>query len=401
MIRHLLKLVWRRKRANALLIVEILASFMVIFAVLTLATAMLTRWKQPIGYDYHNVWRVSIDFASMAEMQGVKDDTPERNALAAMLREMHTMPQVESAAAAGTPPYGSGTWMSGARTGSGPRIDITRDEVTDEYAKVLRMPILRGRWFNAEDEVTQTDRVVIDEDTARALFGTLDVVGRPIQSGEDEFFRVIGVCATFRKDGELSTDHTNMLFQRLSMTRKKGSVARNIVLRVRPGTPAEFEETLLKRLHAVAPDYPVKVQHMEQLREFFNKLFITPAVVGAIVAAFLIIMVSLGLSGVLWQTVTRRTREIGLRRALGATGSEVNRQILLEVALLSTLALVVGVVIVAQLPLLGAFRVVNPPAFIIGLAGALATIYGLTLLCGLYPSWLAGRVQPAQALHYE
>jgi ABC-type antimicrobial peptide transport system permease subunit len=57
--------------------------------------------------------------------------------------------------------------------------------------------------------------------------------------------------------------------------------------------------------------------------------------------------------------------------------------------------------VVAQLPLLGVFKIVSPPAFTIGFAGALATIYGLTLLCGLYPSWLAGRVQPAQALHYE
>ena len=70
-------------------------------------------------------------------------------------------------------------------------------------------------------------------------------------------------------------------------------------------------------------------------------------------------------------------------------------------AILTTLALIVGVIVVAQLPLLGIFQLVSPASFTIGLAGALATIYGLTLLCGLYPSWLAGRVQPAQALHYE
>jgi putative ABC transport system permease protein len=154
-------------------------------------------------------------------------------------------------------------------------------------------------------------------------------------------------------------------------------------------------------LHGIAADYPVRIQHMDQMRDLMNKAFIAPAIIGGIVASFLITMVALGLSGVLWQTVTRRTREIGLRRALGATGPEVNRQILLEVALLSTLALVVGAIVVAQLPLLGVFRIVSKPAFAIGFAGALATIYGLTLLCGLYPSWLAGRVQPAQALHYE
>jgi putative ABC transport system permease protein len=113
------------------------------------------------------------------------------------------------------------------------------------------------------------------------------------------------------------------------------------------------------------------------------------------------IMVALGLSGVLWQNVTRRTRELGLRRALGATGGSVHRQIIAEVALLTTLAVIIGVVIVAQLPILGLFKLVTPSSYTIGIVGALATIYGLTLLCGLYPSWLAGRVQPAQALHYE
>jgi putative ABC transport system permease protein len=112
-------------------------------------------------------------------------------------------------------------------------------------------------------------------------------------------------------------------------------------------------------------------------------------------------MVFLGLSGVLWQNVTRRTREIGLRRALGATGPVVYRQILIEVALLSTIAVIVGLVIVGQLPILGIFKFVTPAAYGIGVAASLATIYALTLLCGLYPSWLAGRVQPAQALHYE
>ncbi|HEX3583275.1 MAG TPA: macrolide ABC transporter permease, partial [Thermoanaerobaculia bacterium] len=73
----------------------------------------------------------------------------------------------------------------------------------------------------------------------------------------------------------------------------------------------------------------------------------------------------------------------------------------LEVTLLSTLAVSVGVLLVAQLPIVGVFRLVTPLAFGIGLGSALATIYALTLVCGMYPSWLAGRVQPAEALHYE
>lgn len=399
MIRHLLKLVWARKRANALLIIEIFFSFVVVFAVVTLATTMIMRWRKPLGFEYHDVWRAAVKFP-VTEGEQAADDSPNRAAMTAIVREMKSQPQVESVAISNSPPYSTSTWTSRFRV-NGHEIDITRDTVTDDFAKVMKVPMLRGRWFNADDENATIDQAVIDSDVAQSLFGSLDVIGKMVGSGPDNELRVVGVIAPFRKHGELSQDHEHMVFSRFSMTQKGGHVGRDIVFRVRPGTPADFEQTLIKRLHEVAPDYPVRVQHMDQMRDVMNKIFITPAVVGGVVASFLIAMVALGLSGVLWQTVTRRTRELGLRRALGATGSQVNRQILLEVALLATLALIVGVVLVAQLPMLGVFKIVSPPAFSIGFAGALATIYGLTLLCGLYPSWLAGRVQPAQALHYE
>jgi putative ABC transport system permease protein len=398
-IRHLLKLVWARKRANALLIVEIFFSFVVVFAVVTLATSMIIRWNKPLGFDYHDVWSASVSFPRLSAMNDT-DDAPGRAAIGAILREVKAQPQVESASAGDMPPYSRGTWTSDLNV-NGRSIDVTSDSASDDFAKVMRIPVLRGRWFNAGDDTMSVEGVVMDADVAQALFGSLDVAGKTFQSGKEKSYRILGVIAPYRKHGELSQDHERMLFHRFSATQTKGHVVRTIIFRVQPGTPADFEETLIKRLHGIAPDYPVRIQHMDQMRELTNKAFIAPAIVGGIVASFLITMVALGLSGVLWQTVTRRTREIGLRRALGATGNEVNRQILLEVALLSTLALVVGVTLVAQLPLLGVFRIVSPPAFSIGFAGALATIYGLTLLCGLYPSWLAGRVQPAQALHYE
>lgn len=398
MIRHLLKLVWRRKRANGLLIVEILFSFFVVFAVITMAASMIMRWNKPLGFDYHNVWRASVSFPPETEMR--ETDDLRRTTLAAMIRELQSQPQVEAVAATGGPPYSTSSWTSDL-TVNGHTIDVSADTVSDGFTKVLHVPLLRGRFFTTDDDTATLEQVVIDSDVAASLFGTLDVVGKTIQADKDTAYRIVGVVAPFRKHGELSQDHENMVFHRLSLTQNQGHPGRDIIFRVRPGTPADFEETLIKRLHGLAPDYPVSIQHMDQMRELLNKVFIAPAVIGGVIASFLITMVALGLSGVLWQTVTRRTREIGLRRALGATGGEVNGQILIEVALLSTLAVVVGVIVVAQLPLLGIFRFVSVPAFSIGLAGALATIYGLTLLCGLYPSWLAGRVQPAQALHYE
>ena len=404
MIRHLLKLVWNRKRSNALLTLEIFFSFIVLFVVTTLAAALIMRYRRPLGFDYRDVWVAGVAFPSPETQTPPKGhekdwDLPYRASMERMLTELRSMPEIESAAAIGSPPYSPGTWESRGEY-NGLRYDFTRDSVTDDYAKVMRIRLLAGRWFGPQDEAAREPVIVLDTDAAKQV-GSRGAVGQIMQIGSDRRFRVIGIIAPFRKSGEFSRDRVHMAFDRVSLHGPAGAMPHYLVMRVRPGLAAEFEQTLTRRLHAIAPDYTVRLTHLDSMRAWMNRAFLTPAIVGSIVAGFLIIMVFLGLSGVLWQNVTRRTREIGLRRALGASGWSVNRQILIEVTLLSTLALLAGVVLVAQLPILGVFRLVTPTAYAIGLASALATIYALTLLCGLYPSWLAGRVQPARALHYE
>lgn len=403
MIRHLLKLVWRRKRANALLIVEIFFSFLVFFAVVTFGTSAIMRYNKPLNFDWHDVLVLNVAIPVDRDVPGEHhggDEPKDLESVNRLVREIAAMPQVIAVGGSHTPPYSLST-MAGRWKVGGKQVRMTFDDVTDGYPKAMNVPIVRGRWFKAEDDAADFQPVVIDTDLAKALFGDEDPIGKKFDPEGGSDFRVVGVTAPFRKDGEFSSDDINMVFRRNSLTQPKSNAPRDILIRVRPGTPASFEEAISRRTHEIFPNYGQRVRRMEAMRTFALRLYLIPVVAGIVIAAFLIGMVALGLSGVLWQNVTRRTREIGLRRALGATGSEVNRQILLEVALLATLALIIGVIIVAQLPLLGIFQLVSPASFTIGLAGALATIYGLTLLCGLYPSWLAGRVQPAQALHYE
>ena len=403
MIRHLLKLVWRRKRANALLIVEIFFSFLVFFAVVTFGSSAIMRYKKPLNFDWHDVLVLNVEIPTQRGLPGEERHGDNASDLAALDRLMHeiaAMPQVVAIGGSRTPPYSFST-MAGSFGVGGKRVHMTFDEVTDGYPAAMNIPILRGRWFKAEDDAAGFVPVVIDADLAKALFGDEDPIGKRFDPESGGDLRIVGVTAPFRKDGEFTSENINMVFRRVSVRLPNASMPRDIIVRVKPGTPASFEESISRRTHDIFPQYEQRVRRMEAMRTFAMRLYLIPVAVGSVIAAFLIGMVALGLSGVLWQNVTRRTREIGLRRALGATGNEVNRQILLEVALLATLSLIVGVIVVAQLPLLGIFQLVSPASFSIGLAGALATIYGLTLLCGLYPSWLAGRVQPAQALHYE
>jgi putative ABC transport system permease protein len=392
-IRHLLKLVWNRKRANALIVGEIFISFIVIFAVLTGAVMYGTKWNEPLGFSWQNVWDVGLEFG---ETPGIRE-SPETYALVTrLLDEVRAMPQVAAVGAASTPPYSFSTSESMSEI-DGRKVTYIFDDVTDGYFDAMQLELVSGRWFNVSDDAAQDQPVVVDTNAARELFQTEEAVGKRFEASEGLFYRVVGVVAPFRKDGE-ATGEMNMLFRRAGRDTRMGS---HLLVRLHPGTPAVFEQQLVERLQQLAPALSFRVRVMEQMRRNMMRTRLAPLLAGGIVGTFLIAMVTLGLTGVLWQNVTRRTREIGLRRAMGATGGNVHRQVLGEVALLATFALAIGSIVVLQLPIVGAFTYVTPSAFTTGFICALAAIYALTVLCGLYPSWLASRLQPADALRYE
>ncbi len=142
---------------------------------------------------------------------------------------------------------------------------------------------------------------------------------------------------------------------------------------------------------------------MDHLRERKVSDYLMPLTVLAVIAGFLLLMVTLGLTGVVWQSVTVRLREFGLRRAAGASGVSVRRQVFAEMAVMTTFAVLAGAAIVGQAPFLPLPEgiVVDPPIFIGAVALSAAAIYCLTLACGWYPSRLASRIPPAEALRYE
>ena len=390
MIRHVLKIVWNRKRSNALIVMEIFLSFLVLFAVLTLGSAFVGSVRQPLGFEWQNVWDVSIehDRAPSQIAEGSQQQSIEM-----LMREMANMPQVEAVAGSATPAYAmsanEGTWDI-----EGKSVFLTTDTVTDDFAKVMKLKVRAGRWFGPEDEGANITPVVIDADLARAIFGSENPVGKTFVDR-----RVVGVIAPYRKTGEFANfgRPINMMFERA----KPDALPRDILIKLRPGTPLSFEQTLVHHLGRVAPDMTFRIRQMRAMRDFAHRTAMFPLVALSLIALFLIVMVVLGLSGVLWQNVTRRTREIGLRRAIGATGPAVQWQIIAEVAMLTSLAVIAGLVVVSQLPILGLLTLITPGAYAGGIVSALAAIYALTVLCGVYPGWLASRVQPAQALHYE
>jgi putative ABC transport system permease protein len=174
------------------------------------------------------------------------------------------------------------------------------------------------------------------------------------------------------------------------------------LIKVRPGTTAAFEEKLMAKLRTIAKGWTFEIKTLGEMRESLLKQMIPfPIMLGAI-GAFLMLMVGLGLIGVLWQNVIQRTKEIGLRRATGATTQRIYMQIFGELFVITSVGVAIGIAVVIQFPLLKVIGfAVSGKAYMYGLEISFVLIYGLVILCGLYPSYLATRIHPAEALHYE
>jgi putative ABC transport system permease protein len=398
MIRHLFKLVWNRKRSNALMILEICASFLVVFVVSTLGLFFLDNYRRPLGFEWKNVWNVRIGISHAGG--GPSDHvSPEQAALfERLLREVRSFGAVEAAAGTAVIPFDQGGF-GGSWTIDGKEVQMALDEVTPGFADVMGLKLVAGRWFQDADSGLAWEPIIIDRDLARTVYGSKDSVGQPFgkPDPDERPRRVIGVVSDFRKSGELMPND-NFMFRLADLRRRTPS---NLLVRVRPGTSPEFEEALVKHMQAVAPDWSFEVQPLAQVRATSSRFFLTPLIVAGTVAFFLLLMVGLGLIGVLWQNLLQRTREIGLRRAAGASRAAVHRQVLLEQMVVTSLGVLIGTLLVVQIPVLDLIGVLSNRVFASGLLFAMVTMYLISILCTLYPSTLAARVQPAEALRYE
>lgn len=395
MIRHVFKLVWNRRRTNALLAVEIFFSFLVLFAVVVSAVFLLDNWRKPLGFRYEHVWSV--------EIRGDEKwlTSPEGNAqVLHAMREVRALPEVEEVAGLEMAIFSTSSNGSDAKYGSRV-IEARVNETTDEFARVMDLTLTRGRWFRASDDAFDSTAVVINERMARDLFGADDPLGKSLHPDTQQArTRVVGVISDFREDGELAAAG-NYFMRRRSLTKPSGWSPHYLAVKVRPGTPASFEEKMVRRLEATLKNASFRAEPLTRSHRSMMRYALTPLLAFGLIAGFLLLMVALGMVGVLWQNVSRRTAELGLRRAVGATAQQIHTQVLGELLVIAAFGLLLGTAVVVQFPLLDLVSWLSTKVYAMGLFLSVAFLLGLTLLAGVYPSLQAGKVQPAAALRGE
>ncbi|ARK10060.1 ABC transporter permease [Fibrella sp. ES10-3-2-2] len=393
MIRHLFTLIWNKKRAHSLLIIEIWASFLVLFGLASLLVYNLRNYREPLGFSYENVWVIDLN--------NNQDTTDVGGKVQLLMQRINAYPEVESASRmSDNSPFSANTMNSNVDRGK--RKTMMDFYVTDEnFVNALDMQLSAGRWYTAADSVGKYRAVVINQKAKEKLFDGEDPIGqllgeKPKENDGSRQMKIIGVVDNFKAKGEFMTNKP-ALFQQLSANE---TYYKKILIKLKPGTDAVFEAKLVKNITAMVTGWSVDVDHLTESRKNQHNLTLVPAIIFVIVCSFLLINVALGLFGVLNVSITRRRGEIGLRRALGATEGSISWQFVGEMWVLATFALVLGLILACQFPLLNVFDLASS-VYVIAIIIAALIVYLLVTLCALFPSRQAATIQPAVALHEE
>jgi putative ABC transport system permease protein len=281
---------------------------------------------------------------------------------------------------------------------------------TTQWPTVRNRTVAQGRFFSAAEEGAAAQVAVIGSTTASELFGGRDPVGQGIEFAGSSY-TVIGVLTTV--GASTTTDEDDLVVvpgttyeTRVSTSANSASVS-TIYLKAgsAQGLSAAYQEAQAALLVAhgttgAAPDFTISTQ--ESLVQTATSTDRTLTVLLGGIAAISLLVGGIGVMNIMLVSVTERVREIGLRKALGATPGAVRRQFLTEASALGlaggVLGLALGYAGARVLP-----QLINQPVAIapIVAVGALVISLAIGIGAGVYPATRAARLAPIDALRSE
>lgn len=387
MIKHILKLLWNKRRSNALLVIEILLSFIVLFFALAYIFFNTEKAFSPIGFDTENRWMIALDdLSNLDSLNRVEIMTNLKSEL------LNTEEIEEVTFTTYAYPFSN----SNARNGTdlnGFQMTALIVEADSEFNKTLNPNIIEGRWFNEEDYNSSTPPIIVNKLFMETYYPNHSMIDSTILF--DDPVKIIGVVEDYRYQGEFS-EKKNIVF-RLKHFHENTSC---VVLKMANNTNAAFEEKLSKIVNSTTNTTGSIIQNVPKLKEQNSQQSWLMIMAILFTCTFLCLNISLGLFGVLWYNINKRKSEIGLRQALGASGFDISKQFVLEVIVLAGIALLFGIFFTIQIPLLNVIDI-KSDLFYKAIIYATLIILTLVFLCSIIPSIQAANVTPANSLHED
>jgi len=284
---------------------------------------------------------------------------------------------------------------------------VTLVAVTEGFQTIRHLLVVTGRYFDDADMRSRDKTCLVTEELARAVFPGVSPVGEDIRVGELRF-TVIGVfkerISTFGQS-EIARESIIVPFGLMKSYAGTDSVK---VLYAQASTPEAVPivtnemEQLLRSRHRAGALYDV--ENLRGILEATRRISLAVSLVLLAVGSITLIISGVGIMNIMLVTVTQRTREIGVRKAVGAAKREILYQFLLEAVIISAGGAVVGILIATSIPFI--IRPLIPerltiPVSRISIVAAFLVSCMTGVIFGYLPASRAAKLQPTEALRYD
>lgn len=302
-------------------------------------------------------------------------------------------------------------------TAEGPKgnfdISLTGGSVGLQY--IFSEPIVKGKYFTQDDYDAGKNVCVITESSAIALFGTTDVVGMTFEAtfyGVTQEMKIVGIrkdstsslISVFYGDTTISAEAPltfmgNKFYYYIDDFEQFYVITENSSYCTQVATDAL---NLLEARHQVRGENQIQMQSFTDVSSQFDSILGIITVFVSFVAAISLLVGGIGVMNIMLVSVTERTREIGIRKALGARTGSILLQFLAEAGIITLLGGVIGIIL-GILGAMGVCAIANVKASVDPLVVLLATLFscGVGIFFGIYPAKKAAKLRPIEALRHE
>jgi putative ABC transport system permease protein len=277
---------------------------------------------------------------------------------------------------------------------------------THQYINAAGVTLTDGRFFTVEESSAGRPVAVIGATVAENLFPKEDPLGKVIRVGGFPYI-VVGVC---EKQGGLFgtfTSDSRVFVPLFSFQNHYGS-RRDVTIQVRVADRKQMEdaklelEGIMRKVRGLAPGKPndFNINQQEILTQTFGGISLVIASIGLFITGLSLFVGGIGIMNIMFVSVSERTKEIGIRKAIGAKRRTILMQFLIEAAALCLIGGMIGLAIAFPLSLIvDQFLPTAMPFSVVGIAILISLVVGV--ISGFMPAYRAARMDPVEALRYE